>query len=115
MSCIKKTDCPIVKKMFQKSIAKELLSVQPMNSQEIFESFRRLAVIKDETDSIKNQRICREAIVKHLNDGGKPIGQIECPICHGKLTYSCASYNNHINHINHIHAKCEGGCAWWVE
>ena len=104
---IKKIDFPKIRNTFPKLIAEELISVQPMDSG-CGEAVANL-IKYGKSEAVKNQNLCRKAIVEHLKNGGEHVGQIECPLCGKKLIYSYVSYNGH------IHGKCEGGCAWWVE
>jgi hypothetical protein len=51
-----------------------------------------------------------DAKKRGLGKGHGGIGQIECPACKGKVSYSVASYKGH------MHGLCSTpGCASWME
>ncbi|MCK5615064.1 hypothetical protein KAR91_75070 [Candidatus Pacearchaeota archaeon] len=107
MSNDKKTDFPIPKRPYPQSIIDKLPSVQPMPITEKTKSIFEM-VVTEKTEDMKNIDTCRDAIIRHLKDGGKPLGTTKCPICGGVLMYNQA-YNLH------IHARCKDCDIAWME
>lgn len=73
------------------------------------------AQIEEIEGSFRKTSLAREAIVKHLGGPWKKGvsgsgGEIECPVCKGKLRFSRAGCNGH------IHAQClTKDCVSWME
>lgn len=65
------------------------------------------------SEFMKNFTAARNAIIaKHGTDKPKKSinGEMECPICKGRLEYSISSYNGHIS------AECKTSkCVSWIE
>lgn len=62
-------------------------------------------------DSLKAMAVCHEdAKAKGFGKGRGGIGEVECPICNGRLRYSVAAINGHM-----WGACSSNGCARWMQ
>ena len=61
-------------------------------------------------DALRRAALAAAAGRHHAKMTGETNGEIECPNCKGRLSYSIARSNGH------MHGRCEtAGCAAWME